>query len=110
MARHYAPTKKKKLTLKLPEMPSLRISALPKLFSREKRSYAPRRFARSFSMGDMLLLMAATLLFIAALLFSFPALVKGLLFAFRLCWLRLRCFLGSSSGSWQGKCRTKICW
>ncbi len=82
MARHYAPTKKKKLTLKLPEMPTLRISALPKLFSREKRSYAPRRFVRSFSMGDMLLLMAATLLFIAALLFAFPALVKGLLFAF----------------------------
>lgn len=85
MARHYAPTQKKKL--RLPAMPSLRMPvlskpALPKLFSRQKRSYAPRRFVRSFSVGDMLLLMTATLLFIAGLLLPLPGWISTLLFAF----------------------------
>ena len=95
MARHYAPTKKKKLKLptlpklpklpklsSLPSFPPLRVPALPNFFQREKRSYAPRQFDRVFSVGDMLLLMAATLLFIAGLLLPLSPWTTMLLYAF----------------------------
>ncbi len=67
MASHFAPSKKNKL-----QLPSLKIPALPRLFPREKRSYAPKRYERVFSVQDMLGLMAATLVFIVGLLFRLP--------------------------------------
>ena len=66
MARHFAPTEKKKI--KLP--------ALPKLFPRVKRSYAPRRYARSFSVREMVLVILATLLFMAGILLPLPRLIR----------------------------------
>lgn len=70
MARHFAPTPKKKI--KLPQLPSFRTPALPKLFPRVKRSYAPRRYARSFSVREMVLVILATLLFMASILLPLP--------------------------------------
>lgn len=74
MARHFAPTEKKKI--KLPALPSLRSPALPKLFPRVKRSYAPRRYARSFSVREMVLVILATLLFMAGILLPLPRLIR----------------------------------
>lgn len=77
MARHFAPTEKKKI--KLPALPSLRSPALPKLFPRVKRSYAPRRYARSFSVREMVLVILATLLFMAGILLPLPGAIRVLL-------------------------------
>ena len=77
MARHFAPTEKKKF--KLPALPSLRSPALPKLFPRVKRSYAPRRYARSFSVREMVLVILATLLFMAGILLPLPGAIRVLL-------------------------------
>ena len=77
MARHFAPTEKKKF--KLPALPSLRSPALPKLFPRVKRSYAPRRYARSFSVREMVLVILATLLFMAGILLPMPGAVRVVL-------------------------------
>ena len=75
MARHFAPSKKKKI-----ELPSLRIPTLPKLFVRDQKNRTDRRFAREFSVRDMLLLIAATVLFIAGLLLQRWAALATLLF------------------------------
>ena len=76
MASHFAPSKKNKL-----QLPSLRIPALPRLFPREKRSYAPKRYQRAFSMQDMLVLIAATLIFILGLLLPLPGWASVCVFA-----------------------------
>ena len=76
MARHYASSKKKKI-----ELPSFRVPELPKLFSREKIQYKPRRYERSFSVQEMFLLIGATVLFMAGILLPLPRPVSVLLYA-----------------------------
>lgn len=76
MARHYAPSDKKKI-----QLPSFRVPELPKLFAREKIRYKPRRYDRSFSVREMFLLIGATLLFMAGILLPLPKPVSVLLYA-----------------------------
>ena len=66
MARHFAPTKKKKLAL-----PSLRIPALPRLFPPRMKARR-KQYDRPFSVQDMALVLVAALMFIAVLLFRLP--------------------------------------
>lgn len=67
MARHFAPNPKKRI-----QLPSLRIAALPRLFTREKRTYRRKEYDRVFSVQEMILLLAAALLFIAGILLRLP--------------------------------------
>ena len=67
MARHYAPSNKKKISLPIP-----RFNGLPKLFQRKKIEYRPKRYARAFSVREMFLVIAATLLFMAGILLPLP--------------------------------------
>ena len=75
MARHFAPTTKKKISL-----PKLRLSALPKLFPEPKKLVRRKKYERVFSMQDMILTLAATLLFIVGLLFTLPPWASTALF------------------------------
>lgn len=76
MARHFAPSEKKKIKL-----PSFQIPTLPKLFPKEKRQITKRQFDRVFSLSDMALLLVAALLFIAGILIPMAAWVGTILFA-----------------------------
>lgn len=76
MARHYAPSDKKKI-----QLPSFRVPELPKLFAREKIQYKPKRYDRDFSVREMFLLIGATLLFMAGILLPLPKPVSVLLYA-----------------------------
>ncbi len=78
MARHYAPSdhSKKKLPL-----PSFRVPELPKLFKRDKIHYKPKRYSRVFSVREMFLVIAATLLFMAGILLPVPRAISGILYA-----------------------------
>jgi Cd2+/Zn2+-exporting ATPase len=67
MARHFAPTEKKKFKL-----PTLRLKALPSLFPKGNKQVRRRKYERVFSMQEMILTLAATLLFIVGLLFELP--------------------------------------
>ena len=67
MARHFAPTPKKRFSL-----PKLRLSALPKLFPEHKKLVRRKKYDRVFSMQDMVLTLLATLLFIVGILFALP--------------------------------------
>ena len=67
MARHLAPSDKKKIS-----MPSLRLPQLPKLIPNGKQHRDKRRYERAFTVQDMLLLLGATILFILGILFSLP--------------------------------------
>ena len=68
MARHFAPSEKKKLPI-----PSLDLSALPRLLTWERRGRpAQIRYERIFSVREMMFLLAATLLFIFGILFRLP--------------------------------------
>ena len=79
MARHFAPpAHKKKLNIQLP---SFRVPELPKLFKREKIHYKPKRYQRVFSVQEMFLVIAATLLFMAAILLPVPRLISVLIYA-----------------------------
>lgn len=78
MARHFAPSDSKKKSIKLP---SFRIPELPKLFKREKIHYKPKRYSRAFSVREMFLVIAATLLFMAGILLPLPGAVTLLLYA-----------------------------
>ncbi len=78
MARHFAPSEKKKM--QLPALPKLRLPKLPKVLTQERKSYPPRRIERDFSVRDMVVLIGATLLFIAGLLLPVPALLASLFF------------------------------
>lgn len=88
MARHYAPSNKKKI-----QLPSLRIPELPKLFKREKRSYVPKRYDRTFSVREMVLVIIATLLFIAGLLFPLPQWASLLVFGVSVVFSFLPCLM-----------------
>ena len=79
MARHFAPSAHKK-KLKI-QMPSFRIPELPKLFKREKIHYKPKRYQRVFSVQEMFLVIAATLLFMAGILLPVPRLISVLIYA-----------------------------
>lgn len=76
MARHFAPSKKKKRKL-----PSLRAPALPKLFGPEKKKRRARSFDREFSVRDMLFVILATILFMVGLLLQRSPAIATLLFA-----------------------------
>lgn len=79
MARHFAPSAhKKKLKIQLP---SFRVPELPKLFKREKIHYKPKRYQRVFSVQEMFLVIAATLLFMAGILLPVPRLISVLIYA-----------------------------
>jgi hypothetical protein len=79
MARHFAPpAHKKKLNIQLP---SFRVPELPKLFKREKIHYKPKRYQRVFSVQEMFLVIAATLLFMAGILLPVPRLISVLIYA-----------------------------
>lgn len=83
MARHYAPSDKKKnnkLDLKW-RLPSFRFSTLPKLLETKKRPLPKKSYPRVFSVGEMLLLLGATLLFIISIIFRFPPLIETALLA-----------------------------
>ena len=73
MARHFAPTKKKKITLPTLQIPTLRLDSLPRLFPRRKKAAGRRKFDRPLSVADMALVLVAALLFIAAILFRMPS-------------------------------------
>ena len=79
MARHFAPSAHKK-KLKI-QMPSFRVPELPKLFKREKIHYKPKRYQRVFSVQEMFLVIAATLLFMAGILLPVPRLISVLIYA-----------------------------
>ena len=79
MARHYAPSKKKKL--KLPTLSSLRVPALPKLLGRDKKNRAARSFEREFTVRDMLFDILATILFMVGLMLQRSPAISTLLFA-----------------------------
>ncbi len=75
MARHYAPSDKKKekkidikSALQKIELPSFRVSSLPKLISWKKRTLPRRKYQRVFSVPEMLLLLGAALLIILSVL------------------------------------------
>ena len=79
MARHFAPSAhKKKLKIQLP---SFRVPGRPKLFKREKIHYKPKRYQRVFSVQEMFLVIAATLLFMAGILLPVPRLISVLIYA-----------------------------
>ncbi len=95
MARHYAPsdqkpnknrkqksekTQNKRKNLKL-RVPAFHFSTLPKLLEEKKWSLPKRNYPRVFSVGEMLLLLAATVLFIFCIVFSFPSLIETVLLA-----------------------------
>ena len=77
MARHFAPSKKKKIVL-----PKLRLKALPTLFPKENKSVRRKKYQRIFSAQEMILTLAATLLFIAGLLFPLPRWASLAVFGF----------------------------
>ena len=79
MARHFAPSAHKK-KLKI-QMPSFRVPELPKLFKRSKIHYKPKRYNRVFSVQEMFLVIAATLLFMAGILLPVPHAVSVLIYA-----------------------------
>ncbi|MBR0199373.1 MAG: cadmium-translocating P-type ATPase [Oscillospiraceae bacterium] len=62
-------------------MPSFRVPELPKLFKREKIHYKPKRYQRVFSVQEMFLVIAATLLFMAGILLPVPRLISVLIYA-----------------------------
>ena len=77
MARHFAPSGKRKLKL-----PSLRLPALPKLMTRDKRRRpARKRYERRFTVREMALLLAATLLFMLGLVIGLPRWAELAVFA-----------------------------
>ena len=63
MARHFAPTKI--ISIALPE---LKLPQLPKLFKKKKRRVHKIRYERAFTMQEMYLMLASTLLFILGIL------------------------------------------
>ena len=67
MARHFAQTKKKRLSL-----PDFKLPQLPKLIKKGKRRRRKIRYERVFSIREMYLLLAATLLFILGILLPLP--------------------------------------
>lgn len=79
MARHFAPSaQKNKIKIQLP---SFCVPELPKLFKREKIHYKPKRYQRTFSVQEMFLVIAATLLFMAGILLPVPRAVSVLIYA-----------------------------
>ena len=78
MARHFAPSEKKKKKIKLPD---LRVPALPKLFGRDKKSKPSRSFDREFSVRDMLFVILATILFMVGLMLQRSPAIATLLLA-----------------------------
>ncbi len=76
MARHFAPSKKKKVKL-----PSLHVPTLPKLMERDRKSRDSRRFDREFSVRDMFFVILATILFMVGLMLQRSPAISTLLFA-----------------------------
>lgn len=92
MARHYAPSNKKtgnkpenksakKSLLQKLEIPSFRVSSLPRLLSWKNIRLPRRSYRRVFSVGEMILLLAATLLFIFCIVFRFSPTLELILLA-----------------------------
>lgn len=83
MARHYAPsdTKKNNKGNQKRRLPAFRFSTLPKLLETKKRPLPKKAYPRVFSVGEMLLLLAATLLFIVSIVFRFPPIIETALLA-----------------------------
>ena len=79
MARHFAPSEQKN-KFKI-QLPSFRVPELPKLFKREKIHYRPKRYNRVFSVQEMFLVIAATLLFMAGILLPVSRAVSVLIYA-----------------------------
>ena len=85
MAKHYAPSDHKTVQKKKPEqkrrLPTFRFSTLPKLMETKKRPLPKKTYPRVFSVGEMLLLLGATVLFIVSIVFRFPPLIETALLA-----------------------------
>lgn len=79
MARHFAPSEQK-TRFKI-QLPSFRVPELPKLFKRSKIHYKPKRYNRMFSVQEMFLVIAATLLFMAGILLPVPHAVSVLIYS-----------------------------